>query len=98
MYYVYILTNKSKSAMYIGITNDLQRRIYEHRSELIDGFSKRYHTSQLVYFEEYSNVNQAINREKQLKSWSRAKKNDLVYKMNPTLEDLFEKRYEKNID
>lgn len=91
MYYIYILTNKTNSVMYIGITNDLQRRIYEHKSEIFDGFSKRYHTSKLVYFEEYSDVNQAIGREKQLKGWSRAKKNDLVRKMNPTLKDLLEK-------
>lgn len=91
MYYIYILTNKTNSVMYIGITNDLQRRIYEHKSEIFDGFSKRYHASKLVYFEEYSDVNQAIGREKQLKGWSRAKKNDLVRKMNPTLKDLLEK-------
>lgn len=88
MYYVYILTNKSNRVLYIGVTNALQRRIYEHRSELIDGFTKKYHLSKLIYFEEYSDVNEAIFREKQLKSWSRAKKNSLVLNSNPELKDL----------
>ena len=88
MYYVYILTNKNNSVLYIGVTNDLQRRVYEHRSELIDGFTKRYHLSKLIYFEEYSDVNEAISREKQLKSWSRTKKNSLVLNSNPKLKDL----------
>ena len=88
MYYVYILTNKNNRVLYIGVTNALQRRIYEHRSELIDGFTKKYHLSKLIYFEEYSDVNEAILREKQLKSWSRAKKNSLVLNSNPELKDL----------
>ena len=88
MYYVYILTNKNNSVLYIGVTNDLQRRVYEHKSELIDGFTKRYHLSKLIYFEEYSDVNEAISREKQLKSWSRTKKNSLVLNSNPKLKDL----------
>ena len=88
MYYVYILTNKDNRVMYIGVTNDLVRRIGEHKSELVDGFTKRYHVHNLVYFEEYSNVNEAIAREKQLKSWSRAKKNALVRSKNPDFSDL----------
>ncbi len=64
MYYVYILTNKTNNVLYIGMTNNIKRRIYEHRSEMIDGFSKRYHTHKLVYFEEYEHPIEAISREK----------------------------------
>ena len=88
MYYVYILTNKDNRVMYIGVTNDLARRVGEHRSELVDGFTKRYHVHNLVYFEEYSDVNEAIAREKQLKGWSREKKNALVTSKNPDFVDL----------
>ena len=87
MYYVYIITGKSNSALYIGVTNDLSRRIYEHKSEAIDGFSKRYHLHKLIYFEEYSEINQAILREKQLKSWRREKKMELIKKQNPTFRE-----------
>ena len=78
MYYVYILTNKTDMVMYIGVTNDLRRRLYEHKNEQIEGFTKKYHVHKLVYFEEYSEVNDAIAREKQLKQWIRAKQNWLV--------------------
>ena len=88
MYYVYIMTNKSDSVMYIGVTNDLERRANEHKIGVFEGFTKRYHASKLVYFEEYSDVNQAICREKQLKGWSRSKKNGLVLSKNPELKDL----------
>ena len=88
MYYVYILTNKTDSVMYIGVTNDLQRRIDEHKAELIDGFTKHYHVHKLVYFEEYSDITEAIAREKQLKGWSRGKKNQLVMSKNPWFEEL----------
>ena len=87
VYYVYILTNKTNSVMYIGVTNDLQRRLYEHKAELIDGFTKRYHLHKLVYAEEFSKVNDAIAREKQLKRWTRAKKNWLVETKNPHWDD-----------
>ena len=88
MYYVYILTNKSNSVMYIGVTNDLARRVWEHKTEVIDGFTKKYHVHKLVYFEEYSDVNEAIAREKQIKDWSRDKKNALVKTKNALYEDL----------
>lgn len=90
MYYVYILTNKINSVMYVGVTNDLKRRVYEHRSELIEGFTKRYHLHKLVYFEEYSDVNEAISREKQIKGYRREKKNALVKILNPKFKDLWE--------
>lgn len=69
-YFVYIMTNKSKT-LYIGVTNNLQRRVYEHKNKLIDGFTKKYNITKLVYFEETNDVNQAIRREKQLKNWKR---------------------------
>ena len=90
MYYVYILTNKTNNVLYIGMTNDIQRRISEHKSELIDGFSKRYHTHKLVYFEKFNHPNEAIEREKQLKGYVRAKKIALINGLNPTWENLSE--------
>ena len=87
MYYVYILTNKTDAVMYIGVTNDLRRRLYEHKNEQIEGFTKKYHVHKLVYFEEYSEVNDAIAREKQLKRWVRSKKNWLVETKNPNWDD-----------
>ena len=90
MYYVYIMMNKIDSVMYVGVTNDLKRRVYEHKSELIEDFTKRYHIHKLVYFEEYSDVNEAISREKQIKGYSREKKNVLVKTQNPELKDYGE--------
>ena len=87
-YYVYILTNWKGNVMYIGVTNNLERRLYEHKNELVEGFTKKYHVHKLVYFEETSDVRAAIEREKQLKNWSRGKKNALVETMNPQWEDL----------
>ena len=74
--------------MYIGVTNDLKRRVYEHKEEKIDGFTKRYHIHKLVYYEEYSDIQYALEREKQLKKWVRAKKNWLVETKNPDWADL----------
>ena len=65
MYYVYIMTNKTNSVLYVGVTNDLSRRAREHKSGIIPGFTQRYHTDMLIYFEEYSDINEAISREKQ---------------------------------
>ena len=90
MYYVYILTNQFNKVMYVGVTNDLQRRLKEHKSEKCDGFTKKYHINRLVYFEEYQEIDKAILREKQLKHWSRAKKNALIEKNNPNWIDLSE--------
>jgi putative endonuclease len=73
--------------MYVGITGDLNRRIKEHKNEQIDGFTKKYHVHKLVYYEEYSEVNQAIAREKQIKGWKREKKNQLVQTKNPNFDD-----------
>ena len=88
MYYVYILTNKSNRVMYIGVTNDLKRRLYEHKNELVEGFTKKYHVHKLVYYEAYKNVKDAILREKRLKGLLRIRKNELVESLNPNWMDL----------
>lgn len=86
-YYVYILTNKSKT-LYTGITNDLNRRLYEHKIKLINGFTKKYNLDILVYFEMFNNPDDAIRREKQIKGWLRKKKIALIESMNPDWKDL----------
>lgn len=88
MYYVYFLTNWDDSVLYIGVTNNLPRRLYEHRNGLVDGFTKKYNVHKLVYYEYTNDVYSAISREKQLKKWTRAKKNALVVKENPKWRDL----------
>ena len=89
-YYVYILTNKYRNVLYTGVTNDLIRRVYEHRNHLIkDSFTARYNVTRLVYFEMTEDVRSAIEREKQIKSWSRARKDTLVETRNPTWEDQY---------
>ena len=87
-YYVYILSNYRRTVLYIGVTNDLERRIEEHRSGLADGFTKRYLVRDLVYYEETEDVMSAIAREKELKGWRRARKAQLVETMNPQWRDL----------
>ena len=88
MYYVYILSNWDDSVLYIGVTGNLERRLYEHRSHLVDGFSSKYNTNKLVYFENTNDVYSAISREKQLKGWTRKKKNALISSQNPYWTDL----------
>ena len=88
--YIYILTNHSRSTLYIGVTSDLVKRIYEHKQKLHDGFSKKYNTTNLVYYEMYDDIEEAIKREKQLKKWNRKWKEDLIEKMNPDYRDLYE--------
>ena len=87
-YYVYILTTWNNGVMYIGVTNDLNRRLYEHQNKLVKGFTQKYNIKKLVYFETTSNINVAIAREKELKGWTRAKKNSLVESTNPNWRDL----------
>ena|SRR5437868_1099842 len=86
-YYVYILSNTSKK-LYVGVTNELERRIYEHKNKLIKGFTEKYNLTKLVYFESTSDVMSAISREKQLKGWLRNKKIALIDKENSEWEDL----------
>ena len=87
-YYVYILTNKYNSVFYIGITNNLIRRIYEHKNKLVEGFTKKYNINKLVYYEISNSVESAILREKQLKKWKKQWKIDLITKNNPIFADL----------
>ena len=87
-YYIYILTNWNNKVLYIGMTNDLERRIYEHKNKLVEGFTKKYNLNKLVYYEYTNDVNSAIQREKEIKKWRREKKNNLIGKMNPKWEDL----------
>ena len=88
MYYVYILSNKYNTTIYTGVTNNLERRLYEHKNKLVDGFTKKYAVDKLVYFETTSDVESAIAREKQIKGWSREKKNNLINSVNPQWTDL----------
>ena len=89
-YYVYILTNRYRNVLYTGMTNDLIRRVYEHRNHLIkDSFTARYNVTRLVYFETTEDVRSAIEREKQIKSWPWTRKDQLVESQNPTWEDQY---------
>lgn len=93
MYFVYILTNKYNTVLYTGVTNNLEKRLYQHKEKLIDGFTKKYNINKLVYFEYTSDVLSAINREKELKKLSRVNKEKLIEKINPNWEDLSKKWY-----
>jgi len=86
-YYVYIMSNRYKT-LYVGVTNDLERRVYEHKNGLTPGFTKRYNIKQLVLVEETSDVNEATTREKQLKGWVRRRKIELIEAANPRWDDL----------
>ncbi len=87
-YYVYLLASKRNGTLYIGVTNDLERRIYEHKNHLIKGFTEKYNVHMLVYFEQTSNIEAALQREKQLKKWNRKWKLDLIESINPEWKDL----------
>ena len=89
-YYIYILSNWNDKVIYIGVTNNLKRRVYEHKNEIIDGFTKKYHVHKLVYYETTTEVKAALEREKQLKGWKREKKDSLVTDMNPNWKDLYD--------
>lgn len=89
VYYVYILTNKQNNVLYTGLTNDIQRRIYEHKHKLIKGFTNKYNVDKLIYYEEFNDVFKAIAKEKQIKAGSRKKKLELVSNKNPYWEDLY---------
>ncbi len=89
-FYVYIMASRRNDTLYIGITNNLIRRVYEHKQKMIEGFTKRYNVTMLVYFEIFSNPQDAIRREKQLKAGSRKKKIQLIEKANPNWKDLYD--------
>ena len=86
---MYILTNKNNTVLYVGMTNNLNRRVWEHKSKLIDGFTKRYNVDKLVYYEIFNNPSDAIKREKQLKAGSRKKKIELINNFNPEWKELY---------
>lgn len=90
-YYVYILFSQPNGTLYIGVTNDLIKRVYEHKNKLVDGFTKKYNVDKLGYYEIYEDINEAIGREKQLKGWIREKKIRLILQSNFSWVDLYEK-------
>lgn len=89
-YWVYILSNKTRKVLYIGVTNDLYRRLIEHNNEAVPGFTQKYKCHYLVYYEMFTDIEEAIAREKALKGWKRDKKETLVKSLNPLLKDLAE--------
>ena len=88
-YYIYIMTNKINTVLYIGVTSDLIRRVYEHKTKLIKGFTEKYNINKLVYFEATNDISGAITKEKQLKKWKRAWKEKLINEKNPEWRDLY---------
>ncbi len=92
-YYVYVMTNRSKT-LYVGVTNNLSRRIYEHKSKIIEGFTKKYNITKLVYHEETDDISVAIAREKQIKGWLREKKINLIESVNPAWKDLGKEEFD----
>ena len=95
-YYVYLMTNWNHRVMYLGVTNDLTRRVYEHKNKLVKGFTEKYNINKLVYFEETADVRSAIAREKKIKKWRRQKKDALVLSMNPEWKDLSNEEEKKD--
>lgn len=89
-YFVYILTNKNKAVLYTGFTDDLERRVYEHKHKILKGFTSKYNVDQLVYYEEFLDMNSAIEREKQLKKYRRSWKEDLINSLNTEWRDLYQ--------
>jgi putative endonuclease len=97
-YWVYILASKPHGTLYIGVTNSLERRTWQHKTAMIEGFTKRYGVKRLVHFEEFRDVSNAIAREKQIKGWLRPKKVALIQKENPLGKDLAEEWYHVPVD
>ena len=89
-YYVYMMTNRSRVVLYTGVTSSLEHRAWEHKNHVVEGFTSKYKLDRLVYYEQFSDPVSAITREKEIKSWRREKKNELVRKLNPKWEDLSE--------
>ena len=87
-YFVYIMTNENNKVFYIGVTNNLVRRVYEHKNKLIEGFTSKYNVNKLVFCEETNDIYQAISREKQLKGWTRQKKINLIKSINPEFKEI----------
>ena len=89
MYYVYVLASKKNGTLYIGVTNNLVKRVYEHKNDLVAGFTEQYRVHNLIYFESYEYIKEAISREKRLKKWNRQWKIELIEKGNPDWKDLY---------
>jgi len=89
--YIYILTNEYNKVLYVGVTSDLVKRIWEHKNKLREGFAKRYSLTKLIYYEVANDIESAINREKQLKRWHREWKTNLIKDFNPKFDDLYDK-------
>ena len=87
-YYVYLLTSKNNRVIYVGVTNDLKRRVYDHKTKVVKGFTEKYIVNKLVYYGQTSDVITALSREKEIKKWRREKKNALVAQLNPRWNDL----------
>ena len=87
-YYIYIVTNKGNTVLYVGITNNLERRIFEHKNKLLKGFTSKYNVTKLVYYEVFNSPREAIAAEKKIKGWIRAKKINLIKSINPDFKDL----------
>jgi len=94
-YYVYIMTNKS-GTLYVGVTNDIKKRVYQHKQKLVDGFTKKYNITRLLYFESFSDIYSAIAREKAIKGWLRKKKIELVKSTNSMFNDISVGWYERD--
>lgn len=92
-YYVYIMTNPT-GTLYTGVTNDLKRRVHQHKHKLIDGFTKKYNITRLAYYEETTDIQSALAREKEIKGWLRRKKVELIKSVNPRWQDLSEEWYD----
>ena len=88
-YFVYMLASQRNGTLYIGLTNDLARRVFEHKTKIVKGFTSRYDVQMLVWYERYGDINEAIAREKQLKKWNRRWKLELIESLNPTWRDLY---------
>jgi len=93
-YYVYIITNKNRTVLYTGVTNDLKRRLHEHENRLLPGFSKKYNCHYTLYYEHFTHIEHAIDREKEIKKWRREKKEKLISSFNPGWKFLNEEIYE----
>jgi putative endonuclease len=89
-YFVYMMSNRNNKVLYCGVTNNLVRRVYEHKNKIIEGFTKKYNVGKLVFHESFNNINDAIAAEKRIKGWVRRKKNELIEKNNPEWRDLSE--------
>ena len=89
-YYVYILTNAKHTTLYTGVTNNLKKRVWQHKGKFVESFTKRYHVDMLMYYEVSNSIESAITREKQIKAGSRQKKIDLIINMNPEWRDLYD--------